>query len=91
MNEIEQLEDDSDDVHSGSLLKRYIKRPSSLEHVTLADWVAWYDSNRRPCVKKSPLVDTDGLPMESINDDDHNDDDISDESSKQKRTKARII
>ena len=87
MNEIEQLEDDSDDVHSGSLLKRYIKRPSSLEHVTLA----WYDSNRRPCVKKSPLLDTDGLPMESINDDDGNDDDISDESSKQKRTKARII
>ena len=91
MNEIEQLEGDSDDVHSGSLLKRYIKRPSSLEHVTLADWVAWYDSNRKPCVKKSPLVDTDGLPVESVNDDDHNDDDISNESSKQKRTKARII
>ena len=84
MNEIEQLEDDSDDVHSGSLLKRYIKRPSRRERVTLADWVAWYDSNRKSCVKKSPLVDTDGLPIESINDDDHNDDDISDESSKQK-------
>ena len=25
MNEIEQLEDNSDDVHSGSPLKRYIK------------------------------------------------------------------
>ena len=85
MNEIEQLEDDSDDVHSGNLLKRYIKRPSSLEHVTLADWVACYDSNRKPCVKKLHLVDTDRLPMESINDD------ISNESSKQKRTKARII
>ena len=37
MNEIEQLEDNSDDVHSGSPLKRYIQWPFSLEHVTLAD------------------------------------------------------
>lgn len=38
-----------------------------------------------------PLVDTDGLPIETINDDNHNDDDILNESSKQKPAKARII
>ena len=81
MNEIEQLENDSNDVHTGSLLKSYIQRPSSLDHVTLSHWVAWYDSNRKPCVKKSSLVDTDGLPIDSINDDDHDDnDDISNKS-----------
>ena len=46
-------------------------------------------SRRKPCVKKSPLVDTDGLPVESVNDDDHNDDDISNESSKQKPNKSK--
>ena len=45
----------------------------------------------KPCVKKSPLVDTHGLSIETINDDNHNDDDILNESSKHNQAKARII
>ena len=37
---IQQLEDDSEDIESGGLIKRYTKRPSCLENVTLADWAA---------------------------------------------------
>lgn len=76
MSEIEQLEDYSDDIHSGSLLKRYIQCPCSLENVTLADWAAWYDSYQKPYWKKSSQVDTDNLPVEALNDDDNNDDDL---------------
>ena len=44
INEIEQMPDESEEIHSGGLLKRYIERPASLQNVTLADWAAWYDS-----------------------------------------------
>ena len=43
INEIEQMPDESEEIHSGGLLKWYIERPASLENVTLGDWVAWYD------------------------------------------------
>ena len=43
-NEIEKMGDESEVVHSSGLLNRYMKRPSSLENVTLADWAALYDS-----------------------------------------------
>ena len=40
MNEIEEMDDDSEEIHSGGLLNRYIKRPANLEIVSLADWAA---------------------------------------------------
>ena len=40
INEIEQMPDESEEIHSGGLLKRYIERPASLQNVTLADWAA---------------------------------------------------
>ena len=44
INDINALEDDSEEIYATGLLKRYTKRPTSLEHVSLADWAAWYDS-----------------------------------------------
>ena len=38
------VEDDCEDVYSTGLLQRYVNRTASLEHLTLADWAAWYDS-----------------------------------------------
>ena len=38
------MSDESEEVHSGGLLKRYVERPDCLKNITLADWAAWYDS-----------------------------------------------
>ena len=37
------MEDDSEEIQSGGLLKRYVERPKCMKNVTLADWAAWYD------------------------------------------------
>jgi hypothetical protein len=43
MQEISDMEDDSDDVYASGLVKHYTKRPAKLENLSLADWAAWYD------------------------------------------------
>ena len=94
VNDIKEMEDDCEDIYTTGLLQRYAKRPVSLEHLTLADWAAWYDSCGKPYVKKSFQKDADNLPLETANDDE-NDDELSDENTiskkHKKRSKARII
>ena len=102
ISEIEHMSDDSEEIHSGGLLKRYTERPASLRNVTLADWAAWYDSCGRPkqpnYKQKSAKPDTDQLPLEST-DNDNNDDEICDKLNEtvtsknliKKRFQARII
>ena len=53
INDILEMEDDCEEVYTGGLLQRYAKRPFTLEHLTLADWAAWYDSSGKPFIKKS--------------------------------------
>ena len=65
-----EMEDDCEEVYTCGLLQQYIKRPVSLEHSSLADWAAWYDSSRKPYVKESFNINTDDLPLETANDDD---------------------
>ena len=38
------MSDESEEIHSGGLLKRYVERPDCLKNITLADWAAWCDS-----------------------------------------------
>ena len=62
------------------LLKRYADRQACVEHVTLADWAAWYDScNKKQYTKRTNKQDIDLLPLETldneVNDDDHDSDD----------------
>ena len=95
VSDIKELEDDSEDIYTSGLLQRYAKRPISFEHVTLADWAAWYDSCGKPYVKKSVVNDTDNFPLETANGSE-NEDELCDESiacnkSNKKRSKARII
>ena len=49
MNEIENMDDDCKEIYTSGLLKRYCKRPTKLENLTLADWVAWYDCSKKMC------------------------------------------
>ena len=78
MNEIEELDDDTEEVHSSGLLNRYIQRPTSLENISLPDWAALYDSCRKPFTKKSKSTDIDNLPLETLDDDENNDDELFD-------------
>ena len=99
LSEIERLSDESEEIHSGGLLKRYVERPDCLQNVTLADWAAWYDSCGQSKYKKSlKKSDVDNLLLDD--EDENNDDELCDEkiensvSSKKsikKRSHARII
>ena len=44
LSEIEHMPDDSEEIHSRGLLKRYVDRPVSLQNVALPDWAAWYET-----------------------------------------------
>ncbi|PFX15510.1 ATP-dependent DNA helicase PIF1 [Stylophora pistillata] len=102
LSDIKDMDDDSEDIYTGHLIKRYTKRPASLEHLTLADWAAWYDGDTKPYLKQSKELDSDSLLLEvalnEVNDDDYNDDDDNHTHSKCKSSKknkrrkiARII
>lgn len=95
MNEIEMMEDDCEDIHTGGLLKRYAERPHNLTNVTLADWAAWYDSYGKPYRKKTRKFDADSLLQEHCIDEKNSDDDSEnnngDPGKSKKRSKARII
>ena len=98
IGDIQDMEDDSQEIYTSGLLKRYSKRPKKLDHLTLADWAAWYDYSGKPYIKQTKLLDADGLPLETFLDDNHNDDGDDDDeiSSKtknniKKRSKCRII
>ena len=100
MNEIEKMDDESEEVHFSGLLNQYMKRLNCLENITLADWTALYDSPKKPFVKKSRDIDTVHLTLETA-DDEENDDELPDyvneamqntKQSKQKQClKPRII
>ena len=76
MNEIEELDDDSEEVHASGLLNRYMQRSPSLENISRADWAAYYDSCQKPFTKKSRATDIDNLPLETLDNDENNDDEL---------------
>lgn len=80
INEIEEMLDESAEIHSGGLLKRSIKRPGNLQNVTLTDWAAWYDSSHKPYDKAPKRLDIDQLPLETA-DDKNNEDDLCDDNN----------
>ena len=93
LKEINDLEDDSDEIYASGLIKHYTKRPVKFDHLSLADWAAWYDSSGKPYIKPSNELDTDNFLLETnlgdINDDD--DEENESEPKNKKRSKVRII
>ena len=89
LQEINDLEDDSDEIYVSGLIKRYTKRPAKLENVSLADWAAWYDSTGKPYIKQSRELDIDNSPLET-NLSDNNEEEESEQKNK-KRSKARDL
>ena len=80
MDKIKELPDNSIDIESDNVIKRYQRRPRQMENVCLADFVAWYNcksesSEQRHLKTSSPCAD-DYLPESII--DDNLDDDVCD-------------
>ncbi len=53
LSEIEKMSDESEEIHSDGLLKRYVERPDILQHITLAHWAAWYDTSGQNHYRKT--------------------------------------
>ena len=75
-NEIQELDDDSEEVYASGLLNRYMQRSPSLENISLAHWAAYYDSCQKPFTKMSRATDIDNLPLEKLDNDENNDDEL---------------
>ena len=79
IDRIKELPDNSIDIESNNVIKRYMRRPNKLENVRLADFVAWYncktESNEQNHLNASLSSPDDYLPEKVI--DDNLDDDVS--------------
>ena len=77
MDEFKELPDNSIDIESDKVIKRYQRRPKKLENICLADFVAWYNcktsSNEQKHLKTSSYS-TDGYLLENVIDDNLDDD-----------------
>ena len=82
LQEIKDLEDESDEIYASGLINRYTKRPANLENLSLADWAAWYDSHNKSYIKPYHELDIDNYPLETNvddNDDDNDNDNVENE------------
>ena len=80
MDKIKELPDNSIDIESDNVVKRYQRRPKQMENVCLVDFAAWYNcksesNEQRHLTTSSPCAD-DYLPESII--DDNLDDDVCD-------------
>ena len=87
LQEIKDLEDESDEIYASSLINRYTKRPANLENLSLADWAAWYDSHNKSYIKPCRELDIDNYPLE-INVDDNDDDNVENEIEPKNKKKV---
>ncbi|CAB3987819.1 ATP-dependent DNA helicase PIF1 [Paramuricea clavata] len=76
MDKIKELRDNSPDIESDNVIKRYQRRPKQLENVCLADFVAWYNCKSNNKEQESTASTNDYLPENNLND--NADDDLSD-------------
>ncbi len=94
------MSDESEEIHSGGLLKRYVERPDILQNITLADWAAWYGTCGQQSYRKAhKKADIDNFPVETENENNDNElldnenslTSVSPKKSSKKRSQARII
>ena len=80
MDKIKELPDNSCDIESDNIIKRYQRRPKQLENVCLADFVAWYNckSEGNAHIKAKPNSSLADVYLPESNVDDNLDDDLSD-------------
>ena len=106
MNKIQDLPDNSVDIESDNIIKRYQRRPRKLEDICLADFVAWYncvrDNKKTEFLAAKPVNDLQSpcksdnyLPErdfdDSIDDDDAGDNDTLDDEGYQLKGGMRLV
>ena len=84
LQEINDLEDESDEIYAHGLISRYTKRPANLENLSLADWAAWYDLHSKSYIKPCHKLDIGNYPLET-NVDDNDDDNVGKEINQQNK------
>ena len=93
MDKIKELPDNSLDMESDNVIKRYQQRPKQLENVCLADFVAWYnckgEANEQKEFKSNSSLADNYLPENVIHD--NLDDDVSDEEQTFEKDEYEII
>ncbi|XP_078380327.1 uncharacterized protein LOC144663302 [Oculina patagonica] len=83
MDKLQELPDNSEDIESDNLIKRYQRRPKQMEELCLADFAAWYNCKKqnKSQIEHRSQVETstsdDCLPENDF--DDNVDDDVSDD------------
>ena len=55
MDKIKELPDNSIDIESDNIIKRYQRRPKQMENVCLADFVAWYNCKSESIMNRDTL------------------------------------
>ena len=65
LQEIKDLEDESDEIYASGFINRYTNRPANLKNLSLADWAAWYDSHNKSYNKPCYELDIDNCPLET--------------------------
>jgi hypothetical protein len=98
LDKIKELPDKSRDIESDNMIKRYQRIPRQLEHLCLADFVAWFNCvkdknatapNTQPLVSDGFLPETD---FEDNNDDDLcEDDDVISENEYQLKGGLKLV
>ncbi len=80
IDKIKELPDNSCDIESDNIIKRYQRRSKQLQNVCLADFVAWYNckSDGNDHVKPKPNSSLTDVYLPENNVDDNLDDDLSD-------------
>ena len=53
MDVINTLPEDSEDIHCSNIINRYAERPSTMNHLCLADFVSLYDLIHKPSFQRS--------------------------------------
>lgn len=77
LDKLKELPDNSPDIESDNLIKRYQRRPKQLESVCLADFAACFNCVREKASNKVPCTSSNDFLPETYSDD-NNDDDIYD-------------
>ncbi|KAJ8048747.1 ATP-dependent DNA helicase PIF1 [Holothuria leucospilota] len=67
LSKISQLPDNSHDIESDSLLKKYARRPRKLDNLCLADFAAWYDFSFEQDKEPDIPLDDDSTPENDSN------------------------
>ena len=76
-DQLQDLPNNSNDIESDNIIKRYQRRPCKLENVCLADFVAWYNCIRESSNAKKPnkcMPADNFLPENEANSDDEQSD-----------------